>query len=176
MKRIPFFLLLTLVVSFFVVSCKKDETVTPAVNTAELLARKWVPSELYIDVDSKKTYLYGPSKDASVSLSLAVSADDYMLLNKDGSVVNVEDGVTSKGTWSLKNDNTQVVISIDGDVMPYTISNLTEKSVELSYSTPVAQIGSAPGAIQGLYLLASFAGLIKTTPTNLKYGVILSAK
>jgi hypothetical protein len=109
--------------------------VTPpsTVSKTDLISRKWGFSESYIDVDGKKTVLYGTGAVNNPNLTTDMSADDYITFTKDGKVESYSavDKKTSKGTWKFLNNETQIQFPLDGGEFLMDINVLTAKGIVL---------------------------------------------
>jgi hypothetical protein len=178
MKKNQLFLILFLGFSLLISSCKKDETVTPAVSKTDLISRKWGISEEYLDGDGKKVVIYGTGRPANLSLSTDTTPNDYFLFGKDGKleVYTDSDKKTITGTWKFVSNESQVLLTYDKTNMTLTIDNLTDKASEISLSVLVANAATASQDEKNIILLGAFAGVVTNTTVKVKYGMKFIAK
>lgn len=116
-------------------SCKKNETVTPAVVTKkdQIVANSWKISKVEIVVDGQTT-------DATSNLINDCNLDDFDTYSTDGKWVT--DGGTTKctdtdpqtiaSTWSIDAAETQLTRVEDGDTNVYKIEALSSTGFTLS--------------------------------------------
>jgi hypothetical protein len=173
--------------AFMFVSCDEridplaSKTVPPPTTTVsktDLLARKWGFSENYIDVDGKKTVLYGTGATNNPNLSTDVSAEDYIIFTKDGKVesYSAADKKTSKSTWKFLNNETQIQFSLDGGDFLMDINVLTDKDADISQKVVIANLANESETAKGIVLIAGIGGLATQSSKVVKLGFKLKPK
>jgi hypothetical protein len=157
-----------------------NTTVTPpaTVSKTDLLSRKWGFSENYIDVDGKKTVLYGTGAVNNPNLSTDVSADDYIIFTKDGKVesYSAADKKISKSTWKFLTNETQIQFSLDGFDFLMDINVLTDKDVDISQKVVIANLANESETAKGIVLIAGLGGLATQDSKVVKLGFKLKPK
>ncbi len=181
-------LLFALVFISFFTSCderKTVETLTPAVilpSKAELISRKWFITEIYYNIDSKKTIIAGVGAATNLTATISTSPNNYFTFSKDGKlVVYTEDkkgvGKTENGTWKFLNNETQVQLLYGTYDYKLDITNLSDKVAEVV--TPkivMANLGSETDTNKQIVLGGAFAGLIDNNTKEVKFGMKFGVK
>lgn len=181
-------LLITLsLIAFILTSCDEriaplssNVTVTPpsTANKTELISRKWGISENYIDVDAKKTILYGTGAVNNPNLTTDITPDDYITFTKDGKIESYSgsDKKISKGTWKFLNNETQIQFPLDGGEFTMDINILTDKDADISQKVVIANLASASETDKGIVLIAGLGGLATENSKIVKLGFKLKPK
>lgn len=78
-----------------------------------MISRKWFITEIYYNIDGKKTIVVGVGAATNLTAIISTSPNNYFTFSKDGKLeVYTEDkkGVpkTKNGTWKFLNNETQV--------------------------------------------------------------------
>lgn len=134
MKKLSFFILLSL---GLLSSCKKDSEPAPPTRTELLTGKKWQVSGSQLESPGF------PTVD-TYALSQPCSQDDfeqYKLPNNyihdEGPTTCTTNGSqTELGVWALLNDDSQLVITLNGASDTYTIEELTASTLKISLSIP----------------------------------------
>lgn len=151
MKKIHFALAIA-ASALFVTSCtdksKDDETVTPKAKTkTELItAGKWQMSAATLTMNDNgvdTTYDFFADMEAC-------EKDDFMTFGTDGNGSEDEgatkcdpaDDQTTSGKWSFYDNETKLIITVDGDADTADIVELTESTLKLKYSEPALEMSS----------------------------------
>jgi hypothetical protein len=172
------------------ISCderKTVETLTPAAPTVSkttLISRKWSYTELYYNVDGKKTIISGVGADPNLAASGTVtsSPNNYITFGNDGKLdVYSEDkkgvGKTEKGTWKFLNNETQVELLYGSYDYKMDIVSLSDKVAEiLTPKIIMANLGSETATNKQIVLGGAFTGLIDDKSKEVKFGMKLGAK
>ncbi len=182
-------LLICLTVStVFLQSC--DERITPANeqlggggstpiigNKTELLARKWVYQEVNFDVDGKKTIVYGSNKTPNLKADFFIAPNDYFIFSNKGELETYTEKKKQKvkGTWKFLNSEKQVELSDGSLKILYDIDNLSDKSMELSFTTVISNLDNEPLDRQAIIFVAISGDIIKETSKKVKYTIKLVA-
>ena len=177
-------LLLVLLGCYIFISCDERKTtdivpaVVPTVLKTDLISRKWSIAENYMDVDSKKTVLYGVGAVNNPNLSNDFTPNDYFLFMKDGKMETYSDSdkTTAKGTWKLINVETQLQFSIDGQDFTMDIITLTDKDVDIAQKIVIANLANETQTGKNIVLLAGIGQLADKTSKIVKFGFKLKAK
>ncbi len=124
-------IILPFVVLFFVSSCKKDDTTTPAKSKKDILtAKTWLISE----VSASGAVVYTKGGTDALNLGFAKVS---LKFNTDGSLTGLDNSgkaLPTNAKWALSSDETKINISnsgltgLDGDV---PIVQLNESVLEL---------------------------------------------
>jgi hypothetical protein len=186
MKKI---LLISLILTgIFLQSC--DERITPLSNNSggggveptvsktDLISRKWGYNEIYYDIDTKKTVIFGAGKPANLTVEVDARPEDYYLFTKEGvlEVYSSTDKKTTKGTWKFLNSEAQVQLSYDGYVLVFDIVELTDKSLNILFTVNMANLAKESDGVKAIVLVAGFGGLITKDSKVVKYGEKFVAK
>lgn len=191
MKKHLLFVLLFLSSTFILSSCDEriaplsatnTTPVTPTISKTELISRTWLISQIYMDIDAKKTTISGSGTPASVAAVVYSNANNSFTFSKDGKLeAYTEDkkGVkkTETGTWKFSSDEKQVRLLYGAYDFTFDIISQTDKEVELL--TPkivVANLASANDTSKQIVLAGALAGLVDEKSKEVKYGLKLSAK
>ena len=181
MKKNLLFALLSILILTSCDERKTVESLTPAVvakTKTELISRKWGISESYIDVDAKKTILYGTGAVNNPNLTIDITADDYLLFTKDGKIESYSgtDKKTSTGTWKFANNETQVQFPLDGADYVMDIISLTEKDAEISQKVVIANLANETQTGKSIVLVAALGNLATKDSKVVKIGFKLKVK
>jgi hypothetical protein len=151
---------------------------TPTVSKTDLISRKWGFSESYIDVDAKKTILYGTGAVNNPNLSVDMSADDYILFTKDGKIetYSASDKKISTGTWKFVNNESQIQFPLDGADYLMDINVLTDKDADISQKVVIANLANETQTGKSIVLIAGLGGLATQDSKVVKLGFKLKPK
>jgi hypothetical protein len=182
-------LLFALLLFLTFISCderKTVETITPVatVSKTTLIARKWFYTELYYNVDGKKTIISGVGADPNLAASGTVtsSPNNYITFSSDGKLdVYSEDkkgvGKTEKGTWKFLNNETQVELLYGPYDYKMDIVSLSDKVAEiLTPKIIMANLGSETATNKNIVLGGAFTGVIDDKSKEVKFGMKLGVK
>lgn len=131
MKPIYYSSLSFLLLSFFLIACKKDKE-EPKTKTMILAARPWKVSEITIDPPY-------PGMETYAQTILGSLANSEIKFNTDGTykAVDKTTQVESTGTWKFTENETRIIIEgkdEDGNDESYEliVEELTEQNIKLS--------------------------------------------
>ncbi len=182
-------LLFALLLFPILISCderKTVETLTPIVTVSKttLISGKWFYTELYYNIDGKKTIISGVGADPKLAATGTVtsSPNNYLTFGNEGKLdVYSEDkkgvGKTEKGTWKFLNNETQVELLYGAYDYKMDIISLSDKVAEIV--TPkiiIANLGSETATNKQIVLGGAFTGLIDDKSKEVKFGMKLGVK
>lgn len=183
MKKNLLFALLSFTILTSCDERKTVETITPVVipttkTKTELISRKWGIPESYMDVDAKKTILYGTGAVSNPNLTTDFTPDDYITFTKDGKIESYSgsDKKTSTGTWKFLNNETQIQFPLDGGEFVMDIVSLTEKDADISQKVVIANAANETETGKSIILIAALGGLATKDSKIVKLGLKLKAK
>ena len=173
--------------AFFLQSC--DERITPAnkqlgggstpvmSNNTEFISRKWVYEEINFDVDGKKTVVYGNNKTQNTKVEFLTNPNDYFIFRIKGDLETYTENKkrTVKGTWKFVGNEKQVELTNTSSIELFDIDNLSNKSMELSFTVSMTNLGKESVDRQTVITVAAFGNIIKETSKKVKYTVKLVA-
>jgi hypothetical protein len=150
----------------------------PTVSKTDLLSRKWGFSENYIDVDAKKTIIYGAGAVKNPNLETDFTPDDYITFTKDGKVeaYSAVDKKTSKGTWKFLNNETQIQFPLDEAFFLMDVNVLTDKDADISQKVVIANLANETETGKGIVVIAALGNLATQDSKIVKFGLKLKPK
>jgi hypothetical protein len=184
MKKNLLFALLLLTILTSCDERKTVETITPVVTVSKttLISRKWFITEIYYNIDGKKTIIAGVGAATNLTATVSTSPNNYFTFSKDGKLdVYTEDkkgvGKTEIGTWKFLNNETQVELLYGPYNYKMDIASLSDKEAEVV--TPkiiMANLGSETDTNKQIVLGGAFAGLIDDKSKEVKFGMKFGVK
>ncbi|MEP6615939.1 MAG: hypothetical protein ABJA57_05140 [Ginsengibacter sp.] len=118
MKKLPLFIVSTLIVGYTMVSCSKSKDKTATQTTLQKIQAKW-------QVDNLIDHLHDPTFDTTITS--VGTASDYVDFRTDGKVYTFFDGSADTSTYALVGD-TSILITLIGN---YKIQTLTDHILKL---------------------------------------------
>lgn len=184
MKKI---LICLTIFAVFLQSC--DERITPSneqlgggsnpmmSNNTEFISRKWVYEEINFDVDGKKTVVYGNNKTQNTKVDFLTTPNDYLIFRIKGDLETYTDNKkrTVKGTWKFVGNEKQVELTNAPSIELFDIDNLSNKSMELSFTVAMTNLGKESVDRQTIIAIAAFGNIIRETSKKVKYTMKLVA-
>lgn len=151
---------------------------TPVVsNNAEFISRKWVYEEINFDVDGKKTVVYGNNKTQNTKVEFLTTPNDYFIFRIKGDLETYMENKkrTVKGTWKFVGNEKQVELTNTSSIELFDIDNLSNKSMELSFTVAMTNLGKESVDRQTIIATAVFGSIIRETSKKVKYTMKLVA-
>ena len=183
-------LLFTLLCTLILTSCDERKTVesltlvfVPVTKSkTELISHKWFVTEIYYNIDGKKTIIAGVGAATNLTATISTSPNNYFTFGKDGKLeVYTEDkkGVpkTENGTWKFLNNEAQVQLLYGPYDYKLDITSLSDKEAEVV--TPkilMANLASETDTNKQIVLGGAFAGLIDNKSKEVKFGMKFGVK
>jgi len=160
MKFLRFLLLPCML--FFAASCDKDDDDKSPSKTAQITAVTWRESSSSLIINGVEG-----------TRTIAPAADVYKY-SSDGKVVVTEaNGTVTNGTWSLTNNDSQIVTTVAGLTLTQQILTLSPTAFSFGSSFTQAQVQAAlngqpvPGVPNGLITLYLLSAGGYTFPPNM---------
>lgn len=129
----PYFLVLSAIITFAVIACKKEKSEDPPVKTKkELLANKWKVSDIQ---DASGTSLINLPVDQIKCVKddiFTIGADDTYSI--DESTVVCDPSWAGSGTWALIETDTKIKFTpTTGDPLTLNLIDVTATTLKVSY-------------------------------------------
>jgi len=148
---------------FFAASCDKDDDDKSPSKTAQITAVTWRESSSSLIINGVEG-----------TRTIAPAAADVYKYSSDGKVVVTEaNGTVTNGTWSLTNNDSQIVTTVAGLTLTQQILTLSPTAFSFGSSFTQAQVQAAlngqpvPGVPNGLITLYLLSAGGYTFPPNM---------
>lgn len=121
--------------------------------------------------------MYGNNKTQDTKVDFLTTPNDYLIFRIKGDLETYTDNKkrTVKGTWKFVGNEKQVELTNAPSIALFDIDNLSNKSMELSFTVVMTNLDKESVDRQTIIAIAAFGNIIRETSKKVKYTMKLVA-